>query len=202
MLLAALKGFGTGAGLIIAIGAQNAFVLRQGLLRQHRFLVALISALGDAALIVLGVFGLGSIFASSPLLIRIATWGGAAFLIVYGARALRSALRPRALDLEAQPAASRRGIVLSTLAFSLLNPHVYLDTVVLIGSLAAGYGLGGRLGFAGGAVAASFVWFFALAFGASALVPLFRKPAAWRVLDALVGAVMWLLAVSLLVSHR
>jgi len=193
------KGLGFGAGLIVAIGSQNAFVLRQGLKREHTFWVALLSSLGDVLLILLGTLGLGTVFSSSPLLIRLATWGGALFLLWYGFRSFRSALKPQTLELGgAHIPSSLKATVLATLAFSLLNPHVYLDTVVLIGSVAAKESLEGRALFALGASTASILWFFGLAYGAGWLAPLFRNPRAWQILDLLVGVTMWGIALSLL----
>ncbi len=194
-----LKGLGFGAGLIVAIGSQNAFVLRQGLKREHVLIVALVSSLGDVLLILLGTLGLGTVFSSSPLLIRLATWGGALFLLWYGFRSFRSAFKIQTLELsgERKPS-SLRTTLLATLAFSLLNPHVYLDTVVLIGSVAAQESLEGRALFALGASIASIIWFFGLAYGASHLTPLFGNPRAWQILDLLVGITMWTIALSLL----
>lgn len=193
-----IQGFGLGAGLIIAIGAQNAFVLRQGLMRSHVFITALICALCDATLITLGIAGMGTLIARSPSLTTVARWGGAAFLLFYGARAFWSALRPGKLDANATGHATTvRGTVLTVLAFSLLNPHVYLDTVVLVGSIGARYPSEQRVMFGMGAVLASWTWFFGLAYGAAWLAPLFQRRAAWRVLDVLIGCVMWTIAASL-----
>ncbi|TDB37796.1 MAG: amino acid transporter [Actinobacteria bacterium] len=197
----AASGFGFGAGLIIAIGAQNAFVLRQGLLRRYVFEVALTCALVDAALISAGAGGVGALVAAHPTVTAVAAWGGVAFLGLYGARSFHSAIRPRALTAEqagAQPdETSRAAVIAATLAVSLLNPHVYLDTVVLLGSVSAQYAADARIFFALGAMCASFVWFFSLAYGARLLAPLFARPVAWRVLDVLVGCVMWWIAGSL-----
>lgn len=198
-LAALLQGFGLGASLIIAIGAQNAFVLRQGLRRLHVFATAAICSLCDALLILLGVAGFGRLIASNEMLTLVATWGGAAFLLYYGWRSFRAALKPGALDTDtvALRPVRLRETVLTTLAVSLLNPHVYVDTVMLIGSVGAQHPLAERASFASGAMLASFTWFFTLGYGASWLTPLFRKPAAWRVLDTMVGIIMWLIAVSL-----
>ena len=195
-LLPLLHGFGLGASLIIAIGAQNAFVLRQGLRRESAALVAAICAGCDALLIALGTAGVGSIIAHVPWLLRLTALVGAAFLIYYGVAAFRRAWRPAALQTDLAPA-TRGSIALSTLSVSLLNPHVYLDTVVLVGSLSARYAALPRLLFALGAVSASCVWFFGLALGAAFLAPLFRRPQAWRVLDCGVGLVMWSIALGL-----
>jgi L-lysine exporter family protein LysE/ArgO len=197
------QGFGLGASLIIAIGAQNAFVLQQGLKRLHIFVTALLCTLCDAVLITLGVAGLSALVAQAPLLSAAATWGGAAFLFLYGIRSFQSALRPAALDAEkiGARAPTLRATILTVLAVSLLNPHVYLDTLVLVGSVGAHYPASERAAFALGAMLASFTWFFGLAYGASWLTPLFKRPAAWRILDVLIGAVMWTIAASLIWSQ-
>ena len=194
----ALEGFGLGASLIIAIGAQNAFVLRQGLKNQSVFLIATICFLCDAALIALGSAGLGTLIAGSPTLTTAATWGGAAFLIAYGARAFRAALRPGALATAAAATDGTAAVISMTLAISLLNPHVYLDTVVLLGSIAGRYPAEERLPYALGAMLASCLWFYGLGFGARALAPILSRPRAWRAIDLFVGAVMWAIAASLL----
>lgn len=176
-----LQGFGLGAGLIIAIGAQNAFVLRQGLKRQYLFVTAGISTLCDAILILLGVGGLGALIASVPALTVIATWGGALFLLFFGLRSFRSAVGTSSLDTGKASAQPMRpgSTILAVLAFSLLNPHVYLDTVVLVGSVGAHYHANERVPFALGAILASCTWFFGLAYGSAWLAPLFRRPLAW-----------------------
>ncbi len=197
-----LQGFALGASLIIAIGAQNAFVLRQGLKRQYVFVVALLCTLCDAVLIMLGVAGLGAVITSLPVFTLIATWGGAAFLLFYGFRLFRAAFHSQKLEIQETTSTSvhLRDIVLAVLAFSLLNPHVYLDTVVLIGSIGAHYPGGERALFAVGAVSASLVWFFTLAYGAVWLAPLFRHPLSWKILDFLVGCIMCAIAASLILS--
>ncbi len=196
-----LEGFGLGATLIIAIGAQNAFVLRQGLLRRHVFITALICFICDVTLITLGVAGLGAIIEAAPALLTVMTWGGVIFLFSYGLRSFRNALNPKSLETENyadKQGSTLRGTVLAVLAFSLLNPHVYLDTVILLGGLGARHPATERPGFILGASIASLFWFFGLAYGASLLTPLFRKPVTWRVLDVLIGCVMWLIALSLI----
>lgn len=189
-------GFALGAGLIIAIGAQNAFVLRQGLRRERVFVVVAVCVVIDWALIALGALGFGSLIARFPLLTVCAAWGGAAYLGVHGAISLRAAFRSESLaaDEDVRPPLTGSAAILTTLAVSLLNPHVYLDTVVLIGSIAGQYPSALRGWFALGAGAASFVWFSALGFGARLLAPLFPRPVAWRVLDAVVAGVMWWIA--------
>ncbi|MDY0087618.1 MAG: LysE/ArgO family amino acid transporter [Coriobacteriia bacterium] len=196
-----LAGIALGASLVIAIGAQNAFVLQQGLRRQHVLVVATICSLIDAGLIALGAAGFGSLISSSPTLTAFAAWGGAAFLFAYGLRSLRAATRGRTLEETAGGQVERYGdlrrVVAYTLAVSLLNPHVYLDTVVILGTVAAGYPSAERVWFAAGAMTASFVWFFSLAYGARALAPLFSRPRAWQVLDVAIALVMWWIAASL-----
>jgi L-lysine exporter family protein LysE/ArgO len=193
---AVVAGFGLGFSLILAIGAQNAFVLRQGLRRAHVLAVVLTCAVSDAILIAAGVAGFGALALAVPGLETVMRYGGAAFLIWYGARALRAAWRGGAALEAGAGTGSLRGALLTCLALTWLNPHVYLDTVVLLGSISAQYD--DRLGFALGAMTASFVFFFALGYGARALAPVFARPNAWRWLDALVGAVMWAIAGKLL----
>ncbi|TCS08242.1 MULTISPECIES: LysE/ArgO family amino acid transporter [unclassified Rhizobium] len=196
---AALAGFLLGASLIVAIGAQNAFILRQGLLRSHVFILCLICALSDAVLIAAGVGGLGTLVSQSPMLISVVTIGGAIFLGSYAVMASRRALRPAAMQAGAPQALGLKAAVATCLAFTFLNPHVYLDTVVLLGSLSAAYHGADRLAYGVGAATASFVWFFALGYGARLLQPVFARPAAWRVLDVIISIVMSLLGISLLV---
>lgn len=201
-LQAAVTGFLLGLGLIVAIGAQNAFVLRQGLLRRHVLVVTTLCALSDAVLIAAGVAGLGGLVARSPVLLTVATLGGAAFLLAYGLLAAKRALRPARLTAAEEGEAGLGRVVAATLAFTFLNPHVYLDTVVLVGSLSARYAGDARLAFALGAMTASFLWFYSLGFGARLLAPLFARPAAWRVLDGLIACVMVAIALSLLNAWR
>ena len=197
MLAAAINGFLLGAGLIIAIGAQNAFVLRQGLARSHVFLICLTCALSDAVLIALGIGGLGTLIANSPLMIRAVTLGGAAFLFVYGLLAFRRAYSTEALEAAADNPAGLAAAMTACLALTFLNPHVYLDTVVLIGALSASYAGPTRIAFGAGAALASFVWFFMLGYGARALAPVFAARRAWQVLDITIGVIMWSLAAGL-----
>lgn len=193
-----LTGFSLGFSLILAIGAQNAFVLRQGIRRAHVLAVVLTCAISDAILITLGVAGFGAISEAAPRVADVMRWLGAAFLFVYGVLAFRSALRGTgALKVEGAAEGSRAAAILTCLALTWLNPHVYLDTVVLLGSVAAQYD-GARLAFGAGAVTASFVFFFSLGYGARLLAPIFARPAAWRVLDVGIGIVMWSIAAALL----
>ncbi|WP_300667360.1 LysE/ArgO family amino acid transporter [Desulfoluna sp.] len=200
MLLPFFKGFGTSAGLIIAIGAQNAFVLSQGVRRNHHLVIPLICSFFDALLITVGILGVGTAMASHPALTRAAAWGGAAFLFWYGAGSFRSAYRGGNLETEEGGSTTLKKAVLTTLAVTLLNPHVYLDTLVFMGGISSQFPLDQRPWFGFGAVMASFVWFFVLSLGGNLLAPLFKKKAAWRILDSLVGLIMWSIALSLLIS--
>ncbi|WP_112245292.1 LysE/ArgO family amino acid transporter [Kribbella monticola] len=189
-----LAGFATSLSLIVAIGAQNAFVLRQGLRREHILPVVLTCALSDALLISGGIAGLGALIESSPLALNIAKYGGAAFLFTYAAIAARRAFQPKAMKPADHAPAALRSVVLTCLGFTYLNPHVYLDTVVLLGSLANQRGADGRWLYGLGAVAASFGWFFALGFLARKLGPIFARPRAWQFLDGGIALVMATLA--------
>lgn len=198
-LLATLAGLGFGLSLIVAIGAQNAFVLRQGLLRSRVGAVVAICALSDAALIAAGVAGIGVIVERVPLVLVIVRLAGAVFLAVYGVLAARRALRPAALTADARPGSgSLWTVMLTCLALTWLNPHVYLDTVLLLGSVANTHG-DDRWWFALGAAAGSVLWFSALGYGARLLRPVFARPLAWRILDAAIAVVMLALAVSLVI---
>lgn len=198
LMAPALAGFSLGGGLIVAIGAQNAFVLRLGLLRSHVFAICLLCALSDAVLIILGIAGLGTVVQRSQLLLTIVSYGGALFLFVYGLLAFRRVFVPQAMDSERRESPTLRSAIATALAFTFLNPHVYLDTVLLLGSFSAQYIGEERVAFGSGAVTASFVWFFGLGYGARLLAPLFSRPLAWQILDGLIALVMWTLAVSLL----
>lgn len=194
-----LSGFSFGASLIIAIGSQNAFVLRQGLKREYVFAVCTVCFLCDAVLISLGAMGFGTLVASSTLLLKWTLWGGAAFLFAYGFRSFLSALRPEVLEAgDDNRRIDKLGrVILATLGLSLLNPHVYLDTVLLLGSLAGQYAVDARILFTFGSIIASLVWFYGIGYGARVLIPLFRTQVAWRILDVLVGCTMWGIAGSL-----
>ncbi len=200
MLTAIVAGFLLGGSLIIAIGAQNAFVLRQGLLKRHVFPLALFCAVSDAALILAGVAGFGQAIKAAPTLLEVVRWGGAGFLAWYAVTAFRRALSASAMEAAGSADLTLRAALLQCAAFTWLNPHVYLDTVVLVGGISTTFGEN-RWWYALGAASASFVWFFALAYGARLLTPLFRKPTAWRVLDTGIGCVMALLAVKILTAE-
>ncbi len=200
VLAAALSGFVTGLTLIVAIGAQNAFVLRQGLQRRHVALVVGVCAVSDLLLILAGVAGIGTIIERAPLVLVVVRWFGVAFLLGYGFLAARRAIRGGHLEAAADRHLSAPAVLAAALAFTWLNPHVYLDTVLLVGSVASTYGFPGRWWFAAGACVASICWFTALGFGARALTPIFRRRNAWRVLDGGIAVVMVALAVTLLVG--
>lgn len=233
MLTPVLAGLGLGFSLIVAIGAQNLFVLRQGLRREHVFAVAAICAVSDAVLIALGVSGIGLVLQAVPWLVDAVRWAGAAFLVAYGLLAARRAWRPSGTALTADatapdapaagaptratpggPADAGRGIriapaatrtrllpvMLTCLALTWLNPHVYLDTVFLLGTVANTHG-DARWLFAAGAMTASVVWFFGLAFGARYLGRWLSSPRAWRILDAIIAVVMIALGVSLVLPR-
>ncbi|MET1080028.1 MAG: LysE/ArgO family amino acid transporter [Pseudomonas sp.] len=191
-----LNGLLVAAGLIIALGAQNAFVLAQSLRREHHLSVAALCVLCDALLVAAGVFGLASLLAQSPLLLGIARWGGALFLLAYGLQALGRALRPQALNATRDAAPrSLKAVLLAALAVTLLNPHVYLDTLLLIGSLGAQQAVPGA--YALGAASASLCWFFALALGAAWLAPWLARPLTWRLVDLAVALMMFAVAAQL-----
>ncbi|MDO5612837.1 MAG: LysE/ArgO family amino acid transporter [Paracoccus sp. (in: a-proteobacteria)] len=191
-------GLGTGLSLIVAIGAQNAFVLKQGLLRSHVFAVCLFCAVSDALLIAAGVAGAGALAQAVPWFLPLMRWGGAAFLIWYGARAFRAAATGQSA-LRAAGGAGSLGAALATVAaLTWLNPHVYLDTVVLLGAVSARFADKGA--FAAGAMSGSFLFFFSLGYGARWLAPLFARPRAWQVLDVLIGLVMWSIALALILN--
>lgn len=193
-----IAGFLSGLVLIVAIGAQNAFVLRQGLRREHLLPIALICAASDAALVAAGIAGLGVLIQASPVLLGVARYGGAVFLLGYAAVAVRRAWKGEHMTVNDRQPLSRAAAITTCLAFTFLNPHVYLDTVILLGSLANQHGEAGRWVFGGGAVSASFVWFSGLAYGARVLTPVFTHPRAWRVLDSIIAFIMIGLALSLL----
>ena len=221
-MLTVLAGLGLGLSLIVAIGAQNVFVLRQGIRREHVLAVVIICALSDAALIAAGVAGLGFVLSAAPWLVVVARWAGALFLLSYGILAARRAWRGgeeldvAEVDAAESDAAALTGtgptavagstltrtrlvpVILTTLALTWLNPHVYLDTVLMLGSIAATHG-DERWLFAGGAIAASLLWFTALGFGARYLGRWLRTPRSWRILDGVIAVVMISIAISLVV---
>lgn len=191
-----IAGFALGFSLILAIGAQNAFVLRQGLRREHVFPLCLTCAVSDAILIAAGVAGFGTLAHALPWFETVMRYGGAIFLTWYGLRSLNSAWRGgAAMEIGEGSRTNLKPVLLTVLAFTWLNPHVYLDTVVLIGSISAQYD--DRMAFALGAMTSSFVFFFSLGYGAGVLSPIFARPRAWQVLDILIGLVMLAIAAKL-----
>ncbi len=199
MLDTFLPGFLLSLSLIVAIGAQNAFVLRQGLRREHVFWVCLTCGVSDGILIAAGVAGFGALSERLAWFETAMRYGGAAFLLWYGWRSAHSAWRGGQV-LAAGDGAQRALLptLLTLLALTWLNPHVYLDTVVLIGSISAQYD--NRMVFGAGAVLASLSFFFVLGYGARLLAPLFARPTSWRILDALIAVTMWAIAVGLLLT--
>lgn len=195
-----LKGMGLGGGLIVAIGSQNAYLLRQALKREFVLTCIAICIACDIVLIAAGVAGMGQLITGAPSLLLWIKIAGAGFLFWYGLRAARSALNPTAMTAgEEVTAGNRRNVIAAMLAFSLLNPHVYLDTVVLLGSIGGQQAGSGRWYFMFGAMLASAIWFSTLGLGARYLTPMFAKPRSWQILDAIIAAVMWTLAASLFI---
>lgn len=192
-IAAIAPGLVTGLSLIVAIGAQNAFVIRQGLTRKFVFEVAIVSALLDASLILLGVGGLGALIESFPVIFTIVRWFGVAYLVWFGIGSIRRAFASEVMDLAGDSASTRWSIIISTVTFSLLNPHVYLDTVIFLGSVANQFG-DNRWWFALGACLASLFWFFAIAYGARSLARFVTKPIFWRVLDSVIAVTMFTIA--------
>ncbi len=189
-----IAGFSLGFSLILAIGSQNAFVLKQGIKKQHVFLICTLCALSDAILIALGVAGFGVIVKQYPAIEEYARYGGALFLLAYAMLSFKSALsKNHALKPEATLQHSTLKVVAICLAFTWLNPHVYLDTMVLLGSISTQYE-GKQLLFALGAISASFIFFFSLGYGARLLAPLFQNPKAWKILEVIVGFTMLFIA--------
>jgi L-lysine exporter family protein LysE/ArgO len=190
-----LAGFGFALALIVAIGAQNAFVLRQGLRREHVLPVVAICVAADAVLMTAGIAGLGAVLTEAPAVLTAVRWGGAAFLLGYAVLAAHRALRPAALTPLDRPPATLRATLLACLAFTFFNPHVYLDTVVLLGAVA--HHDPNRWAFGAGAATASLLWFAGLGLGAGRLAPLLARPKAWRVVDGAIAAVMVTVGISL-----
>ena len=200
MIAAGVDGFLLGGGLIVAIGAQNAFVIRQGLLGRFIFWICLFCALSDTLLIWSGVFGLSVLADRLPLFVLVMTYGGAAFLFYFGLLALRRALRPMNASIEQTDAPSLKMALLICAGFTFLNPHVYLDTVILVGSVANARPAEERSAFATGATLASFLWFFAIGFGAMAFKPWLDQPRIWQWIDSLIALIMFLLCGKLLLA--
>ena len=198
-MLAFFKGLGIGAGLIVAIGAQNAYLLGQGVRQQHRFTLALTCILIDVVLISLGVMGVGELVKLHPLLTHVARWLGAAFLLVYGAKAFYAAWNTTGLKQDTTHKSKRTWkVIVTVLSISLLNPHIYIDTFVLLGSIGSQFPWPARGYFTLGAICASVIWFFSLTYGAGLLAPFFKQQRAWRILDSCIGCIMWAIAFTLI----
>lgn len=198
MFFALIKGFATSTSLIIAIGAQNSFVIRQSLLNNHLLLTALICSIIDAFLISLGVLGVGGMISEFPKVMEFFKYFAIIFLFFYGSFSLKSSFAPRSIEQrQNESASSKKKTIGILLALGLLNPHAYLDTVVLLGSIASQQAVSDQIYFGVGAITASFVWFFSLTYGARLLAPLFFKPISWKVVDIFSATVMWGIAYSL-----
>lgn len=195
-----IHGFAIGMSLIVAIGAQNAFVLKQGLKRQYVFWVCLLCATSDAILIALGVTGFAQVIQSYPQILSIAKYFGAAFLFIYGAQHFYAAFtQNQSLSASDQKAENLWAILAICAALTWLNPHVYLDTVILLGSISTQYAAT-KFYFALGAMSASFIFFFSLGFGARLLEPVFQHTKAWKVLDIVIALIMWAIALNLILN--
>ena len=195
-MVALIAGFFSGLSLIVAIGAQNAFVIRQGLLRSHVALVVTVCSLADAFLIILGIGGLGKIIQSQPQALEFIRWFGVAYLIWFGVKSVRAALSPQSLDVQGENENSAWKVLLTVLTFTFLNPHVYLDTVILLGSIANQFS-DHRWFFALGASLASVVWFTSIGYGARAASHLMSRPIFWKILDSVIAAIMFTIALTL-----
>jgi len=196
-----MQGFIISIGLIVAIGAQNVYVLKRGLLKESVFAVALTCSFIDALLIVVGVKGLGKFLETFPSFISYITWFGILFLIAYGVLALKATFKKQAIHVDTKSSKkSTFMIILTLLSLSFLNPHVYLDTVVLLGTIGSKYTGSAQNLFAFGAATSSFIWFFSLAYGSRILIPLFKKPITWKFLDFFTACVMFFVAYTLYTS--
>lgn len=195
-MISAFSGFFTAISLIAAIGAQNAYVIRQSLTRKHVLLVVVICALADAILIIAGIAGLGALITSAPMLMEFIRWFGVLYLAWFGIKSVRSAFKKQSLDAGSAQSASRKQVVLSILGFTFLNPHVYLDTVILLGSIANQF-QSDRWWFGIGAMMSSVVWFFSIGYGAKAAAKYMSKPIFWKILDLIIAAVMFGIAAML-----
>ncbi|ASY16013.1 L-lysine exporter family protein LysE/ArgO [Candidatus Planktophila sulfonica] len=195
-MIALLPGFLTGLSLIIAIGAQNAFVIKQGLLRQHVLLIVLICAISDAVLIFLGTGGLGALVQSNQGLLEVIRWFGVAYLTWFGIKSVKSAFTNQSLEASESPTVSALKVATTALALTWLNPHVYLDTVILLGSVANQFD-SDRWYFAIGASVASVLWFTVIGFGARAASKYMSRPIFWKILDSLIAVVMFSIAITL-----
>lgn len=199
-----IEGMVLGGGLIIAIGAQNAYLLSLGIKRNHHFAAASICALWDVTLITLGVLGVGAWVQANPSVLKYTLWGGAVFLFIYGARAFVSAWKGKVLEADDKDGLlglqSLKNVAITTLAIGVLNPHVYLDTIVLLGSISGKFQGNGRYLFGLGAAVSSIIWFYSLGFAGQLLAPFFARPVSWRILDGFICLTMWGIAVKLIMQ--
>lgn len=195
-MTAAITGFFTGISLIVAIGAQNAFVIRQGLARNHVLLVVAVCAISDALLIAAGIAGLGVAVSSLPWLLEILRWLGVAYLSWFGIKSFRSALKTQGLEVSGANLLSPKAALLAVLGFTFLNPHVYIDTVLLLGSIGSQFG-DSRWAFGAGAMLGSVAWFSLIGWGARSLAPLLKSPKIWKYIDFGIGVIMFSVAVLL-----
>ena len=197
MVNIALTGFFSGLSLIVAIGAQNAYVLRLGLMRTYVGIAVVICALSDAILIIAGTAGMGALVSQNQILLKIISWVGAGYLLFYGASAFWRARKPNVLLPTEQELPNKRKVILAVIGFTWLNPHVYLDTVLLLGSIGSQFG-SDRWWFALGASIGSVLWFTGLGYGSKAAAKIMSRPITWRILDIFIGVVMTTIAVSLI----
>jgi L-lysine exporter family protein LysE/ArgO len=195
-VIAFFPGLLTGLSLIIAIGAQNAFVIRQGLTKKHVFLVVAICAISDALLILLGVAGLGALISGLPWLLEIIRWFGVAYLTWFGIKSVRSVFRDQSMDASGVQSTTAKKVAATVLGVTWLNPHFYLDTVILLGSIGNQFG-SDKWWFAAGGIIGSFIWFFSIGFGAKAASGLMKKPVFWKILDSIIAVVMFSIAILL-----
>ena len=194
-----LEGLSLCFSLIIAIGIQNSFVLKQGIIKNHNLLIAMICSFGDAILIIAGVYGIGKILSANEFLLHFFYWGGVAFLFGYAVVAFRSSFKNNQLNIDDQPKiGSLKSLVTKALVVTFLNPNAYLDTCVLMGSVSATLPSDEKFSFTIGAILASFIWFSLLSFGSRFLKPIFEKPIAWKILDFVIGCMMFAIAISLI----
>ena len=197
MVNIALTGFFSGLSLIVAIGAQNAYVLRLGLMRTYVGIAVVICALSDAILIIAGTAGMGALVSQNQILLKIISWVGAGYLLFYGASAFWRARKPNVLLPTEQELPNKRKVILAVIGFTWLNPHVYLDTVLLLGSIGSQFG-SDRWWFALGASTGSVLWFTGLGYGSKAAAKIMSRPITWRILDIFIGVVMTTIAISLI----
>ena len=199
ILAGIIEGFLIGAGLIIAIGAQNAFVLKQGIKQEHRLLIALICSFSDAFLIIIGISGMGYVFSAHPMITKILSFVGALYLAHFSFKSFYSAYKGESMDIadDSYIPMTRKSVIITMLALTFLNPHVYLDTVVMLGGFGAARPPDIRPFFGLGAISASFIWFFSLSYSGKFLSPLFKRKVAWRILDSMIGLVMAYIAIKL-----